>query len=323
MHGLGVTAKYTYPYLYNNSGTTGFYDRMGDFVNAVVADGWLHLYPNFQDDFYVKGSGALGLFTDVQNDTAHGTRYLNTTLHWFDHVVAYLAKTYGSGHPLIIMGASWGAWHALQLAANRRSSLIGYIAHQPPTILEGVSPTFVSSPVFSSISWTGIDLPVNYLSSMAVTIPGIIGYGTADEAIGYNGSTTVDTGSNNADVSTFVGAQTLNVVDSSTCVPGPLIKLQTSNGFAYVKFTAKGAGVLNNCTTITGSGTVQTGYTIIQSTASAMVAAGIAASLPVTSNATGETHEFTGTPSGTPNDANTYATWVASNMDPLAPANAF
>lgn len=327
MHGLNVAQVTNFPLPIPNSGTSGFYSRIGDFANAVVADGWVFIYPAYQEDFYTgkfpNTQGDWGVYNDVTNDSQHGVRYVNSTLHWFDHLVACLAKTYGAGHPLVISGASWGATRTLHIAGNRKSSILGYICHYPATLIETCDNIFTSGIQFSTANWSGMDFAANYLSSMNVTCPGIFGYGTADEAVGYDGTTTVDVGSNNVDVSTFTGSQTLHLVDTSTIVVGPSIKLQTSNGFAYVSFNAKGAGVLNNCTTIIGTGTLQTGYTVIQSASASMVTSAVGASLPLSTNITSQPHEFTGTPSGVTNDAATYAAWVASTMDPLAPAHAF
>jgi hypothetical protein len=81
--------------------------------------------------------------------------------------------------------------------------------------------------------------------------------------------------------------------------------------------------VVNNCQTLAGSGTLTTGNAVVQSYQLQIINDALAHSLPLTVNATANTHEFTGTPSGAGNDAAVYAAWVASTMDPLAPANAF
>ena len=56
-----------------------------------------------------------------------------------------------------------------------------------------------------------------------------------------------------------------------------------------------------------------TGNPVTQSLTSKIIANAVAASQPVTANSTADFHEFTAT------DATTYANYVASTLDPLAP----
>ena len=148
-------------------------------------------------------------------------------------------------------GFSMGAYKAMEVAINR--TVLGLIAHCPPTLFGNIGNTYTPPENFSLITWTGMNLSTTALN--AVTDPSIIGYGTGDLAVGYN---------------------------------------------------------------LAG-----TGGTPVSNTDAIITAAGIAQPGKCTRNATADTHEFTGTPSGAGNDAATYAAWVASTMDPLAPPNAF
>ena len=65
--------------------------------------------------------------------------------------------------------------------------MIGYVVHVPVTILSNLKEQFATPANFNSINNTsGLDLTTNHLN--AVAIPGIVGYGTNDEAVGYSGT---------------------------------------------------------------------------------------------------------------------------------------
>src|ERR1017187_5012052 len=44
-----------------NTGSAGFYNRIGDFGTAVVADGWIFMYPSVHEDFF-SGAGSQGIW---------------------------------------------------------------------------------------------------------------------------------------------------------------------------------------------------------------------------------------------------------------------
>jgi hypothetical protein len=311
-----------------NSGGALVYLRVGDFETAVVADGWVFVYPSVQEDFYTGTGWAVGgVYNDVSNDSGHGSRYMASTNHWATHLmVNEMTRLYGANRPIILAGFSMGAFKVLQLAATppAGANVVGYISHCPATLFEAVGPTLTQPFNFYNLNWTGLDTTTTQLN--AVTIPGIVGYGTQDGAVGW-GSTTVAAGSNGVAVSTFAGAGILNVVASSKlAVFGGTSTVQVTGltggtGSALITFTGTGTNTLTGCTTVIGSGTLATGNPCNQSFTDQMIINAIAASQPVTRNATTDDHEFTGTPSGAGNDAATYAAWIASTIDPSNPVS--
>lgn len=150
-------------------------------ANALVADGWVVIQPQFADNFY-PGAPPAGLFGDVSNDAGHGSRYLAQTLHWWDHVVSWIASNYGVW-PIVPLGFSWGGWHSLQIAAGRPSTITAYVAHHPATVLSAV-PAAVTTPTdFTGISTAGLDATSTMVN--AVAAPGLIGWGTLDPVVGF------------------------------------------------------------------------------------------------------------------------------------------
>ena len=186
IHGLNDSGQLPIPQTVPNFTFAGLSEQFGDFVTAVVADGWIHLFPVYQDDFYSPPpNGATGVQIDVSNDSGHGARYLASTLHWWDHMLNYIGQTYGAGHPIICMGWSWGASKTLWIAANRQSSIIGFIAHEPACLPENA---VVGVTGWGATNFSGIDLPSTYLTAanaVSPLPPGIIGYGTNDPAVGW------------------------------------------------------------------------------------------------------------------------------------------
>jgi hypothetical protein len=108
----------------------------------------------------------------------------------------------------------------------------------------------------------------------AITLSKVNMYvGTANNTPTAQNATTVAVGSNTVDVTTFVGAQTLNVVDT-TATPGAFsttgtsctLLVQTSNGQVFITYNGKTATTFTNCTTRQGgTGTLSTGGTVVQS----------------------------------------------------------
>lgn len=196
LHGLGTGA--------NSSPPSAILDHPGGFLpslvltfcNDLVADGWVVFCPSNPEDDYTS-TGAAGIFNDVNNDAGHGARYLSNVVNrWWDHVLQYIHTTYGN-HPVVAFGFSWGGWTAIQIAANRQSSIIAYGAHCPVTILSNISQSYTGFVNFASTNTTGLDATATQLN--AVTIPGVVGYGTADVIAGYNSAGTGGTPVSNTD----------------------------------------------------------------------------------------------------------------------------
>ncbi len=201
-----------------------------------------------------------------------------------------------------------GGFKTLQIAANRQSDLVGYISHCPATVLETANPIFTGGATFYSFNLSGLDTTSNQLNG--VTIPGIVGYGTSDEAVGWS-SSGVGSGSVGTSVASFTGAGTLSVSTVSNFVHGAAVQLTNlsgGTGVAIVQFTGISGGSLTGCKTVAGSGTITASTIVIQSTTDQMITNAQAASQPVTRYSTSDVHEFTS------NDATKYSTWVNSQL---------
>ena len=181
IHGLGGGTPPAIPIPIVDIPTGILPQYMLTLANSLTADGWVVIQPPYSDDFHVV-SNPQGVYNDVNSDAGHGSQYLTQTLHWWDHVIAYIKATYGNW-PVTMIGWSWGGWHALQIAANRMSTLTAYVVHHPVTILSNLAVNY--PPDFrTGINTTGLDAGAHILD--AVTIPGNIGWGTTDGVVGYN-----------------------------------------------------------------------------------------------------------------------------------------
>jgi hypothetical protein len=204
MHGLSVVQAPIPPVLSADSSVTAFKAFGSTMMTQFINDGWLYLNVPYPEDYYVS-LGVQGIYNDITNDSGHGSRYLTMTLHWWDHIVLYIKSTYGNW-PIVAYGGSWGGWHALQIAANRQSTLAAYCPHEPATILSNANTLFTTPVNFTAVNTTGLDITTTHLN--AVTIPGIVTYGTNDEAVGYNLAGTGGTPVSNIDalITAAVGA---------------------------------------------------------------------------------------------------------------------
>lgn len=204
LHGLTLQIVDSVPVYIDVGGFTPI--KWLTLANALVADGWVVIQPQYADNMYV-GLPQVGLFGDVSNDAGHGSRYLAQTLHWWDHVVAWIKANYGNW-PIVPFGFSWGGWHAFQIAANRTSTIIAYATHHAATVLSAV-PAAVTSPVdFTAISTAGLDTTSTMLN--AVTIPGAIAWGTGDAVVGF----------------TAIKA----IYDTAVAIPQPVVSNATATG---------------------------------------------------------------------------------------------
>jgi hypothetical protein len=329
INGLNVFLATSYAPSIPNGGSAGTYNRVGDFANTISADGWLFMTVTVPEAF-MNLAGSQAIYNDVANDTGHGSRFVNNIVHWWDHVLQYIAVTYGAGRPIIVGGGSFGGFKALQILINRQKTVAGCIAHEPATILENVPASFtVTAQAFYNLNCSGLDLATNALTAMspALTVPAIIGYGTGDFILGYSATTVSSGGGTN--VNTFTGSQTLNITDGTKIIGGPMVTLtglSGGSGSCVMTFGSVSGNTLLNCQTVTGSGSLVNGAPCVQNNVDQIITNALSASLPVTRSqdggmATPITHEFTGTPSGAGNNAATYAAWIASTLDASYPVS--
>jgi hypothetical protein len=281
----------------------------------LQGDGWIVFQPAAPEDYvFTPGPSYMGaLYNDVSNDAGHGSRYQATYLEQWDHLIDYFRRTYGGTRPVGVWGGSDGGWKALVTAVNR--SVIGYLSAIPACLWENIGPIWTGNGVFSNLSWTGMDLNATYMN--AVTVPGIIQYGTSDNAVGW-AATTVAAGSNGVAVSTFAGAGTLNVAASTNMVVGPRVQvtgLTGGTGSAIIAFTGTGSGTLTGCTTVAGSGTLNTNNPVTQNWTDQIITNAVNAGQPVTRRGVAQGHVFTST------DAAAFFSWVQANLDPSYPVS--
>jgi len=181
MHGMLTNTTHTIPLTLEN-GLPFLPVRILALANDLVSNGWVVLYPIYQEDLYV-GIPSQGVYNDINSDTGNGARYLNNLFTWWDHMVVYIRQTYGSW-PIVPMGVSWGGYRTIQVAANRTSTIAAYATHVPPTVLSQASPAWTPPVNFGLINTSGLNIASNRLNSVT-SKPGIIGWGTADSAVGF------------------------------------------------------------------------------------------------------------------------------------------
>jgi dienelactone hydrolase len=178
LHGLGQLGSPSVlpPVLQNFTGPWDFLTLADD----LQTDSWIVLFATQVGDAMDVASQTQAVYNDVTNDTGNGSRLLATTLAWWDHVVLWVKATYGDW-PIVVVGGSWGGWHALQLAINRAATLTAYCAHHPASVLSDLNPSVVS-PSFASVNTTGLNVGATALNN--VSIPGLLGWGTSDNVVG-------------------------------------------------------------------------------------------------------------------------------------------
>jgi hypothetical protein len=288
MHGLSTVTQPIPPALLTANVTTAlFTDYTYQFIQAVIADGWKFLAVPYPEDFYSAGAGLKGIYNSVVSDPNHGKIYVeNTTMLWVDHVIRFIQRKHGGPTvPIIFQGGSWGGYHTLLIASKKKARLAartdindvpdyvdaGYCACIPATFFETINPLFTTGVDPSAINASGLVLDTHILDD--VDTPGAIGYGTSDIVVGY-GSSTVAAASNGVDVASFTGSGTLTLASVSTITNGPLIRVQTSTGWAIISFTAINAGpkTLTGCKTHFGSGLLSTNGIATQNNVSDIIA---------------------------------------------------
>jgi hypothetical protein len=116
------------------------------------------------------------------------------------------------------------------------------------------------------------DCVIHDVHTNALCMGVVLGLGSSDNAggailsdchfVGDTASNTVASGSNGVNVSTFTGTQTLDVASSSEfklASGTAVVSVATSAGTALISYTATATGQLQNCTLVSGSGTLSTG----------------------------------------------------------------
>ena len=263
----------------------------GTVANILAADGWQVIMPLQNQEIGYNPS--LTIFNDFSNDVGLGARFVLGMQHWWQHVLQYIHDTYtfGASWPVCLFGFSGGAWLTLQLASTQTSTITAFACANPLSIWQTLNPSFDPGSSYASVQTLGMDISPTQLN--AVTIPGIVGYGTVDVAVGYGGVTSVASGSNGVAASSVT---TLNVISTTDFITnGPAIKvtgLTGGVGWATYSFTGVGGGTLTGCSLLGGSGTLQTGNTVIQATTKLAIANQQAAqpTHPVIANVTGNNH---------------------------------
>lgn len=141
----------------------------------LVADGWEPILVSYAEDF--QPAPGLPAQLDLRDDPLLGQRWLNTTLFCFDTLKAEVEAAYGA-IPSVVLGVSWGGWHTLQIAANRWSELIGFVAHAPVTVIgnggvSGPGLTLLGGGVYSyPFATSAADATIGIIN--AVRIPGLL-----------------------------------------------------------------------------------------------------------------------------------------------------
>jgi dienelactone hydrolase len=179
LHGINQTGipSVLPPPLQNYSGPWDWSTLADDLQN----DGWVVVFPQEVGDPTNAASQGQAIQADISNDSGHGARCLAANLHWWDHVVDWINSTYGPW-PIVVVGGSWGGWISLVVAINRSSTLTGYCAHHPASNPSLLNPAIVPGG-WSSLNTTGMNVGSAALN--AVSVPGLLGWGTSDTMVDY------------------------------------------------------------------------------------------------------------------------------------------
>lgn len=151
-------------------------DDVHTFTQTLLTDGWQVISinnPSVSVTPPIGGHVAL----DISTDSGFGSRFLQTNLHYWDHFNLWAQQTQGGPLSTVVAGFSWGAWIALQVALNRTSEIIGYIARSAPTQWSNTSSTASSIvfPQLAGVNTSGIDLQT--MSEITVNSMSISGSG--------------------------------------------------------------------------------------------------------------------------------------------------
>lgn len=273
LHGLGTSSTETIPAAPANvSGILPSYALM--MLTQLANDGWEILCPSQQQDTYVTFPAG-GFYNDVAADpsTSPGARYLASTEHLWDHIVDFIADTYASSWPIIVIGQSLGTLQTMNTLAYDNGSATPHIV-AVATInnlshLEVLSQQYVPSPVYGGITFAGLDAQATLAGAgllNTVTIPMLLGNGTSDIAIGWtygtiaaasNGvlasSLSGSTVSLNAPSGSAGGASNFVTSGGPTNCPAVLVQGSTPATWAVFTVTGSGSNTLTGCTYLAGT----------------------------------------------------------------------
>ena len=127
------------------------------------------------------------LLADIKNDSGTGARLLETSLLYFDHIMDFCNTNYGGSMPTLVVGMSWGAWWACQLALERASGMypiVGAYSHCNVNDFSKCNPGVAGFPILPGWSaqgssfFSGCSLSVSALNS--VTLPVRVTWGYVD-----------------------------------------------------------------------------------------------------------------------------------------------
>jgi hypothetical protein len=191
------TLKGVMVYLHGGStvGTIGFFPfgiadgggflpiRALTLANTIAATGWRVIAPIMPADAYSPGGGLQLIYNDINGDAGHGSRLVATHLEWWDHIVWYIQKNISASVPIVPVGLSWGGYVTMQVAIGRTSTIGGYVSHHGASILADTNPVYTPNVIFSNTTTTGADVTSSALNGIT-SIPGLLGWGSADQAVG-------------------------------------------------------------------------------------------------------------------------------------------
>jgi len=181
LHGMQAGAGAGFPEeLYNTDVLLPNWNLL--LCQTIAATGWYVIAPSEPGDGYAVGGQNVALYDDIGADSGHGTRLVGTTLEWWDHMVLFIQRTISASVPIVPVGFSWGGWNALQIAIGRTSTIAGYVAHHPASIVSDLNPAWVLE-TFSDITTTGADVTSSALNGVT-SVPGLLGWGSVDEVVG-------------------------------------------------------------------------------------------------------------------------------------------
>lgn len=164
----------------------GLGGRFLTLANTIAALGWYVLNPVACGFAYRPGGANQIIYNDLNTDSSgHGSRLAGTYAEWWDHVVWWIQRNVSSTLPIVPVGMSMGGFTTLQIALQRTSTIAGFVAHHPLSVLSNLNPTY-SAP----LNWTGLNTTGANVTSVAslITIPAMLGWGSIDTAIDYPNS---------------------------------------------------------------------------------------------------------------------------------------
>jgi hypothetical protein len=232
---------------------------------------------------FIAGGSGLQLITDTSGTVAFGANAGTVT-------ATTIANAIAAGYSGLFLDPRY-IWDLSGLQLN------------PANFPAGIQNFVIKSWMKGTIGWTGgISYPPGYITTATGTpADGIQIYGAAgaemqgiefrdcaiagpnsrsvvhlggrQRRVGFPGTfiyntnatqTTVASGSNTVNVSTFAGAGTLNVASSASFASAGNVVVATSLAMATLSYTGKGTGTLTGVKTLGGAGTLSTGGVVGQ-----------------------------------------------------------